>query len=319
MLCDIKNSFELPLPAHSKSTNFSRWYELEVEIALYENKAGNFESWINDIFRIIYGADFKSVKSYGSDGDHKCDGYIFSKNLIIQCYAPSENINQNRLIKKIEADFSGALKQWKNMREWIFICNDFGGIPPKAMHIIENLKKANPDIDIVIWDANDVKKFVLGLDSSILDQLFNGPPTSENFNQIDIQDVSDIAHLIEGFIEDYKYSPQDDIRPIAPSSDKINRNNLSEEAVEFFKLGERKSGLVKDYIEKLPDPDFAEKIATKIRLYYDQLKKDGKNSEQIFAAMHTFFGGKKINLPRYQACIYSYMVYFFERCDFFED
>ncbi|MDI2091645.1 ABC-three component system protein [Commensalibacter oyaizuii] len=299
--------------------DWSNWYEREVKFALYEKKGNDFEIWINTIYRTIYSADFKTVKPYGGEGDDKCDGYLFSDKLVIQCYAPSATLKQSELINKIKDSFSGALEKWPYMKEWIFICNDFGGIPAKVIRLIEQMKIDYSKIAIAIWDANDIKDFIFKLDQNILDQLFNKPPTSETFNQLDIQDVRDMGYLIEGFFGDYKYSPKDDILPIAPSAQKINKNNLSDEAIGFFKLGQKKSGLVKNYLENLPDPDFAENIATKIRTHYNSLKKDGKNAEQIFAAMHMFFGGKRLNLPIYQACIYAYMVYFFDRCDFFED
>lgn len=295
-----------------------KWYEREVKLALYEKKGNDFEIWINTIYRIIHGADFKTVKPYGEEGDDKCDGYLFADKLVIQCYAPSAKLEQSKLINKINDSFSGALEKWTHMKEWIFICNDFGGIPARATRIIEQMKIDHAGIVIAIWDANDTKDFICKLDQEILDQLFNKPPTSETFNQLDIQGVRDMGHLIEGGIGDYKYSLNDDVLPIAPSAQKINKNNLSEEAIGFFTLGQKKSGLVKNYLETLPDPDFAENIATKIRAHYNSLKKEGKNSEQIFAAMHAFFGGKRLNLPLYQAYIYAYMVYFFDRCDFFE-
>lgn len=307
------------MTSNIQNPDWSAWYEREIKLALYEKKETNFEVWINDIFRAIYGADFKTVKPYGGEGDDKCDGYLFPDKLVIQCYAPSAKLNQSKLINKIQDSFSGASKKWPYMKEWIFICNDFGGIPAKATRHIEQMKIDYARIVIAIWDANDTKNFILTLNQNILDQLFNKPPTSDTFNQLNIQDVRDMGHLIEGFIGDYGYSPQDDIRPVAPSAQKINKNNLSEEAIELFKLGQKKSGLVKNYIESLPDPDFAENVATKIRSFYDKLKEDGRNAEQIFAEMHMFFGGRRLNLPRYQACIYSYMVYFFDRCDFFED
>lgn len=307
------------MTSNIQNPDLSNWYEREVTLALYQKKENDFELWINDIYRKIYKADFKTVKPNGPEGDDKCDGYLFTDKLVMQCYAPSATLNQAKLINKIEDSFSGALEKWPHMQKWIFICNDFGGIQAKAIRTIEQMQINHDKIKIALWDSNDIKNFILNLDQNILDQLFKKPLTSETFNQLDIQDVRDMGHLIEGFVGDDQYSPTDDIAPIAPSAQKINKNNLSEEAIAFFKLGQKKSGLVKNYLEHLPNPDFAENIATKIRTYYNSLKQDGRNAEQIFAEMHMFLGGKRLNLPIYQACIYAYMVYFFDRCDFFED
>ena len=63
--------------------------------------------------------DFRSIKPWGNIGDRKNDGYIKSKGIFYQVYAP-ENIENSypSLIKKMKTDFDGLMKQWNNIQEF---------------------------------------------------------------------------------------------------------------------------------------------------------------------------------------------------------
>ena len=61
--------------------------------------------------------DFQSIKPWGNIGDRKNDGYIKTKGIFYQVYAP-EDIWKSYLdaIKKLKTDFQGLLRQWSPVK-----------------------------------------------------------------------------------------------------------------------------------------------------------------------------------------------------------
>ena len=52
-------------------------------------KNGNeFEDWFSEIMELRYPGDFTRVSPWGADGDQKNDGYLRSKRMLFQVYAP---------------------------------------------------------------------------------------------------------------------------------------------------------------------------------------------------------------------------------------
>ena len=79
-----------------------------------------------DLFREIMDyaePDFRSIKAWGNIGDRKNDGYIRKKGIFYQVFAP-EDINKSyvNVVKKLNNDFNGLLKQWSPVNEFLLRC-----------------------------------------------------------------------------------------------------------------------------------------------------------------------------------------------------
>ena len=64
--------------------------------------------WENILARGEYSGDFQRVRPWGRAGDRKNDGWLPSKRILFQVYAPNE-MAASEAINKIEEDFHGAL------------------------------------------------------------------------------------------------------------------------------------------------------------------------------------------------------------------
>ena len=80
-----------------------------------------------------YSGDFVRVRPWGNVGDRKNDGYLRSRRMLFQAYAPLVT-RLRTLITKINEDFAGALPYWKeHFDEWILVHNHKDGVPADVL------------------------------------------------------------------------------------------------------------------------------------------------------------------------------------------
>jgi HNH endonuclease len=108
---------------------------------------------------------------------------------------------------------------------------------------------------------------------------------------------------------------QVDFRVITPS-EKILKNNLSNSIAGYITMGMIKSELVKDYLNRNPDINFANRLRKGFVDYYFELK--GKmNGDELFYSLLAFASGSSSEFS-VQAAALAVIVYFFQICDIFE-
>ena len=112
------------------------------KLRVYESEGQSFE----DLFtRIMQYAepDFQQIKPWGNIGDRKNDGYIPSKGIYFQVYAPEDiSKSMNKAVEKLESDFSGLLEKWEGVKEYHFVINNkYKGVPPQLAHAIKKITK----------------------------------------------------------------------------------------------------------------------------------------------------------------------------------
>jgi hypothetical protein len=88
------------------------FYELMFRSAFREKKADEFQAFFSTIMEMRYPADFVRVRPWGAAGDWKNDGYLRSKRMLFQCYAPN-SMRPADCVSKITEDFKGALPHWR--------------------------------------------------------------------------------------------------------------------------------------------------------------------------------------------------------------
>ena len=72
-----------------------------------------------------YPNDFRKIKPYAKEGDHKCDGYHTSLKRVFQVYAP-DTFKAPVAKQKMQEDFDGAVENWSTeMSEWLFVHNQY--------------------------------------------------------------------------------------------------------------------------------------------------------------------------------------------------
>ena len=133
------------------------YYEKDFKIAFMEARGDAFQRFFETLMGKVYPADFIACRPWGNVGDEKNDGYLPSKRILFQVYAPNE-MSANEAITKINEDFEGAKKHWeKYFDEWVFVHNTHDGrLSPQVIRRLEELKQENQEIEICPWGYEEL-------------------------------------------------------------------------------------------------------------------------------------------------------------------
>lgn len=288
------------------------FYGLKFENAFLREKGKAFENLFARVMGHRFAGDFEPVRPYGPKGDLKCDGFRVSDGTVFQCYAPDTTKLEN-LLKKIDEDFNGAVSHWgTRMRRWTFVHNDHRGLPAEATQKLADLRSAHPNIVIDVVSSSELHKMVMVLTIDQLEDIFGTVPSQRTLERLSFSELRPVISAIQ------RQEPEAEPPLAAPSSNKLQNNNLSSDAADLLRQGRRREKLVQDFFDRWPDPGFGEEIAEAFRNRYQALKAVGLSPDQIFGELQRFAGGMD-GLPSHQAAVLAVMSYFFERCDIFED
>jgi hypothetical protein len=288
------------------------FYGLKFELAFLREKGKAFEILFARIMSHAFEGDFERVRAYGPKGDLKCDGFRVSDGTVFQCYAP-DSMKLSELIDKVDQDFQGAVVHWgARMRRWEFVHNDDRGLPAQAVQKLDDLRAANPTIEIAVFGEAEMRNVVMGLELHQLEDLFGAVPSQRTLERLDFASVRPVLMAIQ--------RRQPDAEPPigAPSPLKLQSNKLSADTAALLRHGRRREKLVQDFFDDWPDPSFGEDIAQAFRTRYKSLKAAGLAPDQIFCQLQSFAGGMD-GEPSHQGAVLAVLSYFFERCDIFED
>lgn len=287
-------------------------YELTYEVNFLKQKGNSFQDFFYNIMELRYPCDFNSVRTWGNQGDQKCDGYLTTQGTIFQVYAPNE-MEATKAIKKIDEDFHGAKEHWKErMKSWIFIHNSAIGLSAEVLKKIIDLRTANPTIQIKTWGSSELHDIVFSLDPEQMLRLFGPAPTNATMNNLGYDEIQTV--LKEVIIGE----PNDDADLTPVSVEKLHFNEISTDVENLIRGGMRKSYLVQQYFEQCYDPGFGEKNATAFKKRYLDLKSAGLSPNLIFKQLQEFVGGSCRRGPESESAILAVLAYFFEQCDIYE-
>ena len=287
------------------------FYGLQFRVAFLEKKGTEFQDWFVKLASLAFGSDFEAVRPYGRSGDLKCDGYRVSTGTVFQSYAPYE-MKEAPLNTKIEEDFVGACENWDNMAEWVLVHNDTRGLPASSIQLLERLRDDYPVVKINVWTEAPLRQIVDGLSLTELQSLFGFAPSKTGLETLAMKDIQPVIHQLQSM------EPEPSIEQLTPPSvDKLEKNQLSEDAAELLRVGRRKEGLVAAWIMRDHQADRGEQIAEAFRRRYTQLKDSNQSPDQILGHLQQFagMGGD----PKRQTAVLAVLSYFFERCDIFDD
>ena len=281
-------------------------------LAFHTLKGKAFQDWFVLLAGHAFGVNFEEVRPYGPHGDLKCDGRCADSKSVFQCYAPDQ-VKEVELIKKINEDFHGARAHWKSdMARWIFVHNDARGLPPNAVKHLGELRKVHAPLVIETWSEPELLKLTMALGLSALQALF-GPAASIAI--VDRLVLADLIPIIEAL---QREEPDPSHPPLTPpSSEKLEKNSLSNESGLLLKIGRRKSGLVDTFFRKTPRAELGEGIAEAFRNRYADLKALGLPADTIFKHLQDYAGMN--GEPKRQGAALAVLAYFFDNCDIFED
>lgn len=285
---------------------------------LFKNKihAANGQAF-EDIFTQIMNyaePDFTQIKPWGNIGDRKNDGYIKSKGIFFQVFAP-EDINKSYpdSIKKLEHDFIGLKKVWSPVKEYYFVVNDkYNGPNPDCERAIQQLKKAHKLENAGIKTAKDLENLLFKLSDDQILSITGFLPSPENITQLDYSVLNEVmSHIMKLPLHN---TADDNI--VCPNWDnKINFNELDDLCAKYLSHGFLQVKNLDIYLEN-ESTFFAEELKKKIRSIYTDKKRFASGSRLFFEIMNAISPKSE---SMYQVAAIVIIAKYFETCDIFEE
>ncbi|AEA46898.1 ABC-three component system protein [Archaeoglobus veneficus] len=112
------------------------------------------------------------------------------------------------------------------------------------------------------------------------------------------------------------YQPKGALTAVPPK-EKMKRNNLSEEVGNLIAMGMLGVNQVRDYLNRNPDPAFAERLREGFVKKYVELRDKGLNGDELFYEL-LGFASNGSNDFSIRAAGLMVLTYFFEICEVFE-
>ena len=285
---------------------------------LFQNKILKADGQIfEDIFSAIMNyaeTDFQQIKPWGNIGDRKNDGYIKTKGIFYQVYAP-EDIRKSytNVVSKLKKDFDGLKAQWSTVNEFYFVANDkYKGVNADCEKIIQEIKISHNLNDAGFLTAKDLENFLFELEDDQIYLITGHIPDPANIKQLDFSILNEVI----GHIMQLPLNEGDKPKNVLPNwNEKIKLNVLSESVSQLLINGGFQSHSLKEYLKN--NSDFlADSLRDKMNEVYSQ-EKENKSGDELFWAIVNSASPKAKRM--YQTSVIVIMSKYFETCDIFEE
>lgn len=287
------------------------FFEMQFKLAFFlENRGESFQDLFSGMMSKRYPGDFIPIRPWGKDGDRKNDGYLPSKRVLFQCYAPNE-LSKKKCVQKMEEDFSEALPHWEEFfDQWTFVHNT-NALPPHAVEKLAELDQRHVRISAKHWGYDELRGETFQLGEADLAALLGPAPTQQGMLAVGVEDLEPVLKQIV----QHPPAASPDLRPVPPG--KLERNLLSDDAAALLKAGMTRSEVLSRYFRLRPLE--RDRIAEAFSRRYQQLRDAKLAPDEILMSLHRFAAGDAaVKTPAVQNAIFTVLAYFFEECDIFE-
>jgi hypothetical protein len=284
----------------------------------FQNKIFKADGQIfEDIFSAIMNyaeADFQQIKPWGNIGDRKNDGYIKTKGIFYQVYAP-EDIRKSypNVVSKLKEDFDGLKARWSPVNEFYFVVNDkYKGVNADCEKIIQEIKILHNLNDAGFLTAKDLENILFELEDDQIYLITGHIPDPANIKQLDFSILNEVI----GHIMKLPLNEGDKPKIVPPNwNEKIKLNVLSESVSQLLSNGSIQLPYLAEYLKN--NSDFlADSLRDKMNEVYSQ-EKENKSGDELFWAIVNSASPKAEHM--YQTSVIVIMSKYFETCDIFEE
>ncbi len=285
---------------------------------LFQNKILKADGQIfEDIFSAIMyyaEADFQQIKPWGNIGDRKNDGYIKTKGIFYQVYAP-EDIRKSykNVLSKLKEDFYGLKTQWSPVNEFYFVVNDkYKGVNADCEKIIQEIKVSQNLNNAGFLTAKDIENTLFKLDDDQILSITGFIPDPAYIKDLDYSILNEVI----GHIMKLPLNKNGKLRIVLPDwNEKIKLNVLSESVSQLLSNGCFQLHSLDEYLKD--NSDFlADSLRDKMNEVYSQ-EKENKSGDKLFWAIVNSASPKAEQM--YQTSVIVIMSKYFETCDIFEE
>ncbi len=270
-----------------------------------------------DIFTSIMNyakTDFQSIKPWGNIGDRKNDGYIRTKGIFYQVFAPEDILKSYvKVVEKIKRDFAGLLSQWENIKEFYFVVNDKRkGVNADCEQAIQDIKTDYNLREAGFLTVKDLENILFKLDDDQIFGIVGNIPDPASIKRLNYSILKEVI----GYIMDLPLTSGKQANIALPDWDeKIKFNNLTDPVAKLLNNGYFQIHSLEEYLSN--NSDFlADSLRDKMNDIYiqEKLQKDG---DKLFWAIVNSASPKASQM--YQIAVIVIMSKYFESCDIFKE
>ena len=282
---------------------------------VYKSDGQAFEDLFTDVMSYAV-SDFQKIKAWGNIGDRKNDGYIASKAIYYQVFAP-EDIRKSypQAVSKINTDFKGLIQQWNPVNEFYFVVNDkFNGVnadSEQALKSIENNYSLNAS---GFFTSTDLERVLFQLDDDQIEAIIGFLPNPDLLHL----DYS-ILNEVVGYIMRMPLKPIIGVIKFPDWHEKIQFNNLTDNATYLLNHGSQQLGALNTYLNQ--NTTLADELQKQLSGVYVEIKNEWKDfnitGDNIFWELINRCSPKAEQA--YQNAVVTIMAKYFESCDIFEE
>jgi len=311
-------SIHLVFPLGSEDECKMNVQEKTLARSLFQNKILKADGQaFEDIFTAIMDyaeTGFLSIKPWGNIGDRKNDGYIKSKGIFYQVYAPEDIRKSYRdAVNKLKTDFAALKTQWSPINEFYFVVNDkYKGINADCEKTIEEIKETHDLNNAGFLTAKDLENKLFTLDDDQVLEITGFIPDPANIKTLDYSVLNEVI----GHIMRLPLNKSDKSKIVLPVWDeKIKFNGLSEAVSQLLNHGFYQIHTLNEYL--LNNGDFlADSLRDKMNEIYLK-EKENNTGDDLFWAIVNCASPREENM--YQTSAIVIMSKYFETCDIFEE
>jgi hypothetical protein len=288
-------------------------HQIEFENRCYRERGAAFQTLFESIMRRA-DPSFIAVKPHGKEGDWKNDGFSKRDGIVYQCYSPDTS-KIAEILKKVTEDFSGAKKKWgPEMKQWVFVWGHEEALPAPVLNLLLNLGRQNPSIKIDNLSREALWKIVSGLPELDRVSLLGVVP---QFSDIIDTTAVEVQPLLNYLVRENIPMQSDDIS-LTEISEKITRNNLSENVRVLIRNALPVAHVVENYVKKNPDPLFSATVANSLVDKYKSLVlPNGRDADHIFWELVKYVKHDAQDPKEFWSAV-GIVTFYFELCDVFE-
>lgn len=284
------------------------------KLKIHEANGQKFENIFTAIMNYAE-SDFQQIKPWGNIGDRKNDGYIKSKGIFFQVFAPEDiHKSQPDVINKLEKDFECLKSQWENINEFYFVVNDkYNGVNADCEQKIQQIKTQHKLQNAGFKTSKDLENILFNLQDDQILAITGHLSDPGNIKTLDYSILNEVISHIKGL----PLTSISDSSIIVPDWDeKVKFNDLSELPLSYLNHGYLQIGAVESYLKN--ESNFlADELKEKMYQLYITEKDKNQIGNDLFWAIVNQASPKSEN--PYQAAVIVIMAKYFETCDIFEE
>lgn len=271
-----------------------------------------------DIFTSImnyFEPDFKQIKPWGNIGDRKNDGYIPSKGVFFQVFAP-EDIRKSypEVISKLKSDFSGLVKKWNQpIKEFYFIVNDkYKGVNADSEYEMAEIVKNNNLIKGSFKTAKDLENLLFSLED---DQITTISGIIPDPAKIKVLDYSILNEVIDYIMKKPLPKGEEPNIKLPDWEEKVIFNKLTKTTTQYLNNGYIQVNNLEIYLAN--NSNFlADELRDKMNEIYIEEKKHNSGDDLFWSIV---LKASPKNEQSFQSAVIVIMSKYFESCDIFEE